>query len=239
MKTAQDLLKHVSVSEKPWSSYKASDYTPEQWHAACLIHQHDGDPTSKDQCKLPVKTPDGALNRNGVHSAAAALAGSRGGVNASVDEKQKAANALLRHYKTLGEEPPKSLTHSNLVEEILSHHGVKGMHWGSRRGKGTSGKASSDAKRSEATLEKRKQGGTRSLTNHEITQLTKRLQMEQSLHNVLPKKKSKVDSGHKFVKKSLELGATAGAVYAFTKTPVGKGIKDILVKSPSGKHFAK
>jgi hypothetical protein len=70
-----DSLKHVS--EKPWSDYTKADYSIEQWHAACLIHLHQGPPTSKDQCKVPVRTPNGALNRNGVHAAAAALAGPR------------------------------------------------------------------------------------------------------------------------------------------------------------------
>jgi hypothetical protein len=112
------------ISEKAWSEYKKSDYTIEQWHTACLIHTHDGDPTSKGECKLPVKTPDGALNRNGVHAAAAALAGARGGLKGVSDEqKKKAAAALKRYYGQLDEDPPDSLT----------HYGVKGMHWGVRK----------------------------------------------------------------------------------------------------------
>lgn len=61
------------VSDKPWGQIKESDYDLEQWHRACLIHLHDGPPTAKSQCKLPVREPDGTLNRNGVHAAAAAL----------------------------------------------------------------------------------------------------------------------------------------------------------------------
>lgn len=138
----------VTVSERPWSDYTKADYTPEQWHAACLIHQHEGPPTSKDQCKLPVRTPTGTLNRNGVFAAAAALAGARGGVNASPEEKAKAASALLRYYKQLDAEPPPSLRHdatSGLIARFateLFHFGVKGMKWGVRRedtGGGTSG----------------------------------------------------------------------------------------------------
>lgn len=121
----------VTISEKPWSDYTAADYTPEQWHAACLIHQHEGAPTSKNQCKLPIRTPTGTLSRNGVHAAAGALAGARGGVNASAEEKAVAANALIRAYKQLGEEPPSSLQHS-LVENYLAHFGKKGMKWGVR-----------------------------------------------------------------------------------------------------------
>ncbi len=98
------------VSSKPWSRFKESDYTLEQWHRACLIHLHDGKPTAKAQCKLPVREPDGTLNRNGVHAAAAALAGAHGGVKAPVDQKRKAARALVRLYRrALKEEPPESI----------------------------------------------------------------------------------------------------------------------------------
>src|SRR3954464_3308652 len=124
------------ISEASWSDYNKSDYTLEQWHSACLIHVHDGEPTSKSQCKLPVKTPNGALNRNGVHAAAAALAGARGGLKGvSADQRTKAANALKRYYAQLDEEPPES----------LSHHGVKGMRWGVRNEDDGSGR---DAARS-------------------------------------------------------------------------------------------
>lgn len=97
------------ISNKPWGSFKESDYTLEQWHRACLIHLHDGTPTAKSQCKLPVREPDGTLNRNGVHAAAAALAGARGGIKAPLNDKRKAARKLISLYRTLEEEPPDSI----------------------------------------------------------------------------------------------------------------------------------
>jgi hypothetical protein len=130
------------ISEKPWSEYTKADYTPEQWHRSCLIHTHDGAPTSKDQCKLPVRTPNGAINRNGVHAAAAALAGARGGVQASDEQTSKARTSLIRLYGELDEEPPPSLTHSaaeDMAEHILKHYGVKGMKWGVRNSEGGGG----------------------------------------------------------------------------------------------------
>jgi len=108
------------VSEKPWSDYTESDYSIEQWHAACLVHLHDGPPTSKSQCKLPVKTPNGALNRNGVHAAAAALAGARSPLKAPPEQKAKAASALRRYYSQLGETPPDSLKQSALAHQSAS-----------------------------------------------------------------------------------------------------------------------
>ncbi|MET0787212.1 MAG: hypothetical protein ABWY25_10945 [Paenisporosarcina sp.] len=130
---SHDDLKHREISAQPWSNYTKADYTPEQWHSACLIHIHDGAPTSKDQCKLPVKTPSGVLNKNGIHAAAAALAGARGGVQASSEQKSKAAAALIRYYRELGDEPPDSLLKHSANEAYLEHYGVKGMKWGVRR----------------------------------------------------------------------------------------------------------
>ena len=111
------------ISEKPWSEYTKADYSIEQWHAACLIHIHEGAPTSKGQCKLPVKTPNGAVNRNGVHAAAAALAGARGGLKGvSADQKSKAAGALRRYYLQLDETAPDSLSQTmNLGADFVKH----------------------------------------------------------------------------------------------------------------------
>jgi hypothetical protein len=127
--TTEEFIKHLS--EKPWSMYTASDYSIEQWHNACLIHQHTGPPTSKSQCKLPCKTPNGAVNRNGVYAASAALGGARGGVNATPEQKATAARALIRYYREMNKPPPSSLTkHSNI--DVIEHFGVKGMKWGVR-----------------------------------------------------------------------------------------------------------
>lgn len=99
----------VAVSDKPWSQFSASDYTIEQWRRACLLKMPGGDPNSKSTYKLPVREPGGALNRNGVHAAAAALAGARGGTSAPAGAKAAARSKLRGLYRQLGEEPPESL----------------------------------------------------------------------------------------------------------------------------------
>lgn len=99
------------VSDKPWSDFSAADYTPAQWHRACVIHDHPaGVPDDKESCKLPIREPDGTLNRNAVHAAASVLAGGRGGVQASPEDKAKAARAVLAAYRAIGDDPPDSLT---------------------------------------------------------------------------------------------------------------------------------
>lgn len=99
----------MAISNKPWSNFTAADYTLEAWHRACLVHEHDGPPTAKSQCKLPVREPDGTLNRNAVHAAAAVLAGARGGVKTSAENKRRAARALVRLYRELDETPPETI----------------------------------------------------------------------------------------------------------------------------------
>lgn len=119
----ENFLAHIS--EKPWSDYSEADYTLEQWHKACLIHLHDGVPTSKADCKLPVRTPSGVLNRNGVHAALAALHGARSPLKASAEQKSAAATKLRSLYKELGEEVPESLKQSSfeIVDYVLEHFG--------------------------------------------------------------------------------------------------------------------
>jgi len=236
MTVPQDFLAHIS--EEPWSKFTSSDYSPEQWHAACLIHQHDGAPTSKGQCKLPVKTPNGTLNRAGVKAAAAALAGARGGVDASPEEKEKAARALRGYYKQLDEEPPESLTHKETFENFLSHFGVKGMRWGVRRTRAQIDADSEDVtkvKTAKAVISKNR-GSTDPLSNKELQDVVTRMNLEQqySRLSARPSKPAvvgrRLQTGMKVVNGVLSAGEAANKAINFVNSPAGKKLKDQFEK---------
>lgn len=98
-----------TVSDKPWSQFSQSDYDIDQWRTACLIGPAT-ESDSKSDYSLPVREPDGTLNRNACHAAAGALAGGRGGVDASDDDKKAAAKKLVALYHgPLKEDIPDSL----------------------------------------------------------------------------------------------------------------------------------
>jgi len=98
----------VTISNEPWANFAQSDYSLEQWIKACLL-VFNSPPKKKGDCGLPVYEPDGELNRNGVHAAAAALAGARGGINATPEAKRGAARRLISCYSDLNEDAPPSI----------------------------------------------------------------------------------------------------------------------------------
>lgn len=116
--------KSIDVSERPWSSYSSKDYTREQWHAACLIHNDPSPSAPKSSSKLPIKTPNGVVNRHGVFAAAAVLAGARGGVQASQAQKDAAARKLRKIYEEMGAKPPPSLLNHSSIINFLESVGI-------------------------------------------------------------------------------------------------------------------
>jgi len=101
----------MDVSNKPWGDVSAADYEDaDTFCSACLIDANpDGQDKTKSNCKLPVYDPGGALNRNAVHAAASALAGGRGGVQATPAQKKAAAKKLVKLYGVLNEDAPPSI----------------------------------------------------------------------------------------------------------------------------------
>lgn len=98
----------ATVSDRSWGQFTQADYTPAQWQRACLVDRGEGDPASKERYAVPVREPDGTLNRNGVHAAAGGHGiGAVQGISDSA--RQAAARALMGLYKVIGEDPPPSL----------------------------------------------------------------------------------------------------------------------------------
>lgn len=92
------------VSDKPWSDFSQADYSDDQWYRATILHRA-GDSRTKSDNGLPIREPDGTLNRNGVHAAASRFSSTEG----PADAKAAAAAALRGAYDTLGEEPPEAI----------------------------------------------------------------------------------------------------------------------------------
>lgn len=103
----------AAVSNRPWSDFTQADYTDEQWRRACVLHRGG---EGKEAHGLPIREPGGALNRNGVHAAA----GRFNQVQAPPDAKKSAANALIRAYGELGEEPPEVLRRATASQNPTS-----------------------------------------------------------------------------------------------------------------------
>lgn len=101
----------MAVSDKPWGQFSAADYASTSAYCdACLIDLNSpGADKTQSNCKLPVREPGGAVNKNALAAAAAALAGARGGVDAPAPMKAKAARALMRLYGMADMEPPEML----------------------------------------------------------------------------------------------------------------------------------
>lgn len=99
----------MPISTTPWGQFSQADYTPEQWRRACLVDTGQGDVDSKERYKLPVREPDGTLNRNGVHAAAGGhgLGAVRG---ITPEQRRAAARKLVALYHEMDEEPPESMT---------------------------------------------------------------------------------------------------------------------------------
>ncbi|MHB8398438.1 MAG: hypothetical protein ACYDCI_05815 [Candidatus Limnocylindrales bacterium] len=102
----------MAISDEPWGQFSAADYpTAAAYCSACLIDTNEpGQDKTKGGCHLPVHEPDGDLNRNGIHAAAARLAGAGGGVKVSPQAKKAAARKLVALYQlVLKEKPPASI----------------------------------------------------------------------------------------------------------------------------------
>lgn len=100
------LEERAAVSDHAWD-FPQSAYSDEQWRRACLIDTGDGGVDTKARYKLPVREPNGTLNRRGVHAAAGRLDQVQG---ISDGQRSAAAKKLVSLYRDeLKEDPPQHL----------------------------------------------------------------------------------------------------------------------------------
>jgi 2'-5' RNA ligase len=131
---------------------------------------------------------------------------------------------------------------SFLTSEGLSHHGVKGMHWGVRKGDSSGNgsapatkpapkpRISEDARNVEKAFAKIDRGGTDVLSNHELQSVVNRLNLEQQYSRLMStpggKQANELERGHAAVKQILSIGKTVNDVHKFMKSPAGKALKN-------------
>lgn len=227
----------IQVDETPWSNYKESDYSTTQWHTACLIHNHPGAATAKNQCKLPIRTPSGVVNRHGVFAAAAVLAGSRGGVNATSEQKASARRKLRHIYGQIGAVAPPSLNHSD-IDEFLEHYGVKGMHWGIRNEnrrtilRGRRIKPQHTPAHDFEKIQALKHVPVWAMSDEDIRLVNNRLQLEQNYYRLNP---GKVHQGRTAAKHILETVGIGVAAYNILTSPFGQGLVRLGKKAVVGR----
>lgn len=137
------------------------------------------------------------------------------------------------------------------VAEILAHHGVKGMRWGVRRKatvgptevivsdkrkkiKTSGGKgfpAHSDAVRARVIGQTAKKSGTKALSNQELQDYAKRIQLEQNLKRLSFHEKN---AGQKFI---LTVLGQSGKIQAqdLSNEASAKVKKELIKKIATGK----
>lgn len=130
-------------------------------------------------------------------------------------------------------EGPKSATAAagaTVVGSVLSHHGVVGMKWGSKRGSSSKSSpvpthASSDHIQAEAHKAKISAHGVKALSNGELQSVLTRMNLEQQHKNLQAQKPTKFETGHQHVKRILGVAKTLNDIHNTVNGPVGKAIK--------------
>ena len=118
-----------------------------------------------------------------------------------------------------------SLILDALCKNSLTHHGIKGQKWGVRRTAGQLGRVKSKLSGDPESADRKKisnlkKKNAKSLSNKELIEINKRLQMEKQYKDLTKKEVSK---GKKFVADIMVKSATS-ALTTFTTAQMNKGI---------------
>ena len=138
------------------------------------------------------------------------------------------------------------MTTKQSLDDVLEHYGIKGMKWGVRRTREQIDRArakrrekgkpvtpvSEDAQRAHVSRQKAKEGGVSTLSNQELQQLNKRLNLEQDYKRLTTepkgKKKGVTDADKKLIAAVIQ---TAGKAYMSNakQNPAAKAVGTALV----------
>lgn len=110
------------------------------------------------------------------------------------------------------------------LDEILEHHGIKGMHWGVRRSQGKDGTVASahpvasseDSSKATKFRSQAKASGTHTLSNQELQHLVSRMNLEQQYSKLIENdsSKAKIRNGHKAARDILSVAKTIQEVHS-------------------------
>lgn len=86
----------TTFTDAPWDGAASNYKDTDSYCSACLIDANpSGQKKVQANCKLPYKTPDGAVSKGALRAISGALQGSRGGVEASPEDKRAAARKII------------------------------------------------------------------------------------------------------------------------------------------------
>jgi hypothetical protein len=109
-----------------------------------------------------------------------------------------------------------------LVDVMLSHSGILGMHWGQRRTTSKNrlrtvlAQPSADHKETRTLMNTKLK---KSMTNEQLKKINTRLELEKKYSDLKP---SAIKNGTKRMKTIVEAGTTLAALYAFSQSEFGK-----------------
>ena len=156
------------------------------------------------------------------------------------------------------EEERSTMAQNEEALEFLAHYGVKGMKWGVRRDRGSSGSSSKgQANASDASSKPKKpikrqenlsrysddklaskiseKKGLDALSDAELSKLTKRMQLEQSYRELSAKRPMEKSKAEKFLTGAKILGQSANQLTEFVNSPAGKKLAEFAKKKAAKK----